>query len=301
VERIFAAFTFLYFSDSVIITFSSHYWVHMKKIHFFSGKVVIVTGASSVIGQQLALQLANDGAKLALAARNVQKLEHVARECHQRGAQALVVATDVTQQSQCENLINHTVEAFGCIDTLINNAGITLCARFDEMEDLRVMEQIMRVNYFGSSYCTYYALPYLKKSNGTIVGISSLTGKTGVPTRSFYAASKHAMAGFFDSLRIELADSGVRVTMVYPGFVATEVRKRALGTNSPSCERSTLNEPEVMTAETCAQLILNATAQGKRELVMTFRGRLGLWLKLIAPGLTDRIARRAIATIHKEF
>jgi NADP-dependent 3-hydroxy acid dehydrogenase YdfG len=130
VERIFAAFTFLYFSDSVIITFSSHYWVHMKKIHFFSGKVVIVTGASSGIGQQLALQLANDGAKLALAARNVQKLEHVARECHQRGAQALVVATDVTQQSQCENLINHTVEAFGCIDTLINNAGITLCARF---------------------------------------------------------------------------------------------------------------------------------------------------------------------------
>ena len=270
----------------------------MKKIHFFSEKVVIVTGASSGIGQQLALHLARYGAKLALAARNVQKLENVARECHQLGAQTLVVATDITEQLQCENLIKHTVEEFGCIDTLINNAGITMCARFDEMQNLTVMEQIMRVNYFGSVYCTYYALPYLKKTSGTLVGISSLTGKTGVPTRSFYAASKHAMAGFFDSLRIELADSGVSVTMVYPGFVATEVRKRAFGTNSTSSGRSPLNELEVMTAETCAQLILNATAQRKRELVMTFGGRLGLWLKLMAPGLTDRIARRAIKNIQ---
>lgn len=270
----------------------------MKNIDFFSEKVVIVTGASSGIGQHLAVQLARNGAKLALAARNVHKLEQVARECHQRGAQALVVPTDVTQQVQCENLINHTVEAFGCIDTLINNAGITMCARFDAMQDLTVMEQIMGVNYFGSVYCTYYALPYLKKTSGTIVGISSLTGKTGVPTRSFYAASKHAMVGFFDSLRIELADSGVRVTMVYPGFVATEVRKRAFGPEGSSLGKSTLNETAVMTAERCAELILNATAQRKRELVMTFGGRLGLWLKLIAPGLTDRIARRAIKNIQ---
>jgi short-subunit dehydrogenase len=272
----------------------------MEKIHFFSEKVVVITGASSGIGQQLALKLASYGAKLALAARNVQKLEHVARECQQQGAKALVVATDVTKQLQCENLIQHTVEEFGCIDTLINNAGITMCARFDEIQDLNVMEQIMRVNYFGSLYCTYYALPYLKKTNGTIVGISSLTGKTGVPTRSFYAASKHAMAGFFDSLRIELADSGVSVTMIYPGFVATEVRKRAFGPKGKSLERSPLNETEVMTAETCAQLILKATAQRKRELVMTFRGRLGLWLKLIAPRLTDHIARKAIENIKED-
>lgn len=270
----------------------------MKKIHFFSEKVVIVTGASSGIGRELAFQLARNGARLALAARNVQKLERVARECHQLGAQALVVATDVTEQLQCANLIKHTAEAFGCIDTLINNAGITMCARFDEIKDLTVMEQIMRVNYFGSVYCTYYALPYLKKTSGTIVGISSLTGKTGVPTRSFYAASKHAMAGFFDSLRIELADSGVRVTMVYPGFVATGVRKRACGPSTNSLGRSHLHEPDVMAAETCAQLILNAAAQRKRELVMTFRGRLGLWLKLIAPGQTDRIAQKAIENIQ---
>jgi short-subunit dehydrogenase len=266
----------------------------MNKTTFFSEKVVIITGASSGIGKQLALKLARYGAKLTLAARNVQKLEQVSTECHQQGAKALVVATDVTKQLQCENLIKHTVEEFGSIDILINNAGITMCARFDEVQDLNVMEQIMRVNYFGSLYCTYYALPYLKKTNGTIVGIASLTGKTGVPTRSFYAASKHAMAGFFDSLRIELADSGVNVTMVYPGIVATEVRKRAFGPKGTSLGRSHLNETEAMTAETCAQLILNATAQRKRELVMTFRGRMGLWLKLIAPGFIDRIASKAI-------
>jgi len=272
----------------------------MKKTDFFSEKVVIVTGASSGIGRELAFQLARNGAKLALAARNVHKLENVARECHQRGAQALVFPTDVSQQVQCANLINRTVEAFGGIDTLINNAGITMCARFDEMQDLTVMEQIMGVNYFGSVYCTYYALPYLKKTSGTLVGISSLTGKTGVPTRSFYAASKHAMAGFFDSLRIELADSDVRVTMVYPGFVATGVRTRAFGPEGSSLGKSTLNEPGIMTAETCARLILTATAQRKRELVMTFGGRLGLWLKLIAPRLTDRLARRAIEKIQKD-
>ena len=272
----------------------------MEKTPFFAEKVVIVTGASSGIGQQLALQLARDGAHLALAARNVQKLEHVAKECHQQGARTLAVVTDVTKQIQCENLIKDTVEIFGRIDIVINNAGITMCARFDEIEDLAVMEQIMRVNYFGSLYCTYYALPYLKKTSGAIVGISSLTGKTGVPTRSFYAASKHAMAGFFDSLRIELADSGVSVTMVYPGFVATGVRTRALGINRTSQGSSPRNEPGIMTAETCARLILKATAQRKRELVMTSGGRLGLWLKLIAPRLTDRIARRAIENFQKD-
>ncbi len=167
-------------------------------------------------------------------------------------------------------------------------------ARFDEIQDLALIEQIMRVNYFGSIYCTYYALPYLKETRGRIVGISSLAGKTGVPTRSGYAASKHAMAGFFDTLRIELADAGVSVTMVYPGFVATELRERALGADGKPLGRSPVREAEVMTAETCARLIVRLAAHRKRELVMTLRGQLGLWLKLIAPGAVDRVARKAI-------
>ena len=256
--------------------------------------MVIVTGASAGIGRHLALQLADQGARIVLAARTATKLEEIAEQCRQRGAQVIVVPTDVAKQRQCENLIEETVREYGSIDTVINNAGISMWARFEDIKDLSLMEQIMRVNYFGSMYCTYYALPYLKKSRGRIVGISSLTGKTGVPTRTGYAASKHAMAGFFDSLRIELADYGVSVTMIYPGFVATQVRKRAYGADGKSLERSPLRETEVMTAEFCAQLILKAAAQRKRELVMTRRGRLGLWLKLIAPRLVDRIASEAI-------
>lgn len=260
----------------------------------FSENVVILTGASAGIGHHVALQLADQGARIVLAARTATKLEEIAEQCRHRGAQVLVVPTDVAKQRQCENLIDETVREYGSIDTLINNAGISMWARFEDIKDLSLMEQIMRVNYFGSMYCTHFALPYLKKSRGRIVGISSLTGKAGVPTRTGYAASKHAMAGFFDSLRIELADYGVSVTMIYPGFVATQVRKRAYGADGKPLEKSPLRETEVMTAELCAQLILKAAAQRKRELVMTRRGRLGLWLKLIAPRLVDRMASDVI-------
>jgi short-subunit dehydrogenase len=277
-----------------------NHFIHVKgKVmeHFpFTDNTVIVTGASAGIGRQLALQLASQGARLALAARSVDKLEGIAEQCRQRGAHVLAVPTDVAQQQQCRNLIEEAVKEYGSIDTLINNAGISMWARFEEIENLALLENIMRVNYFGSMYCTYYALSYLKKSRGRIVGISSLTGKAGVPTRTGYAASKHAMAGFFDSLRIELANYGVSVTMIYPGFVATEVRKRAWGADGKPLEGSPLNETEVMTPESCAKLILKAAAQRKRELVMTRRGRIGLWLKLIAPRLVDRMASKAIET-----
>ncbi len=265
----------------------------MNNSHFLEN-VVIITGASAGIGHELALLLAEQGAWLALADRNAEKLEEVASQCRQRGCKAVVVPTDVAEQSQCKNLIEHTVAEYSRIDTLINNAGITMRARFDDIRDLAMIEQIMKVNYFGSVYCTYYALPYLKETQGRIVGICSLIGKTGVPTRSGYAASKHAMAGFFDTLRIELADYGVSVTMIYPGFVATEVRQRALGPDGKPLGKSPVREDKVMTVERCARLIAQAAAQRKREFVMTLRGRLGLWLKLIAPGLVDRFARKAI-------
>jgi len=149
--------------------------------------------------------------------------------CRECGGWAIVVPTDVSRQALCEGLIERTLQEFGRVDTLVNNAGVTMWARFDELQDLAPLERIMQVNYFGSLYCTYAALPHLKQTRGRIVAVSSLTGKTGVPTRSGYAASKHAMVGFFDSLRIELAGSGVSVTIVYPDFVATETRQRAFG------------------------------------------------------------------------
>jgi len=260
----------------------------------FHDNVVVITGASSGIGRSLALQLAEQGARLALAARDGARLEEVAAECRRRAGDVLVVPTDVSEPAQCEHLVALAAAAFGRIDTLINNAGISMWARFDELRDLAVLERVMRVNYFGSVYCTYYALPHLKRTRGRIVAVVSLTGKAGVPTRSGYAASKHAMAGFFDSIRIELADHGVGVTTVYPGFVATEARRRALGPDGEPLRTSLVREHEVMTADACAATILRAAARRKREVVMTARGKVGMWLKLVAPALVDRIAREAI-------
>ena len=177
---------------------------------------------------------------------------------------------------------------------LVANAGISMWARFDALKDCTALERIMQVNYFGAVYCTFHALPHLKRWRGRIVGISSLTGKTGVPTRTGYAASKHAMAGFFDSLRIELAPRGVTVTVIYPGFVATGVRRHAFGPDGKPLGDSPVREGEVMSAEECARITLDAAAKRKREVVMTLRAKVGQWLRLVAPGRTDGIAKRAI-------
>jgi len=262
----------------------------------FRENVVVLTGASAGIGAEVARLLAAQGAWLALAARDAARLEEVAEECRALGGRAVAVPTDVADEAQCAALIERAVAEFGRIDTLVNNAGIGMWARFDEVTDLSIFDRIMRVNYLGSVYCTHHALPHLKRSRGRLVGVSSLTGRTGVPTRSGYAASKHAMAGFFDTLRIELMDDGVTVTMVYPGFVATEIRERAFGADGRplGAGNSPVREAEVMTVEECARLIVRAAAERRRELVMTRRGKVGMWLKLLAPGLVDRIARRAI-------
>ena len=260
----------------------------------FRENVVVITGASDGIGREMALQMADQGAWLALAARDAARLEAAAAECRARGGRAIAVPTDVADQAQCRALIDRTVAEYGRIDTLVNNAGITMWARFDEVEDLEPFEKMMRVNFFGCLYCTHAALPHLKKTRGRIVGVSSLTGRTGVPTRSGYAATKHAMAGFFDSLRIELADQGVTVTMVYPGFVSTGIRGRAYGPDGQPLRASPVHEADVMTPEECARQIVAAAAARRREVVMTMRAKVGQWIKLIAPAMVDRIARRAI-------
>lgn len=262
----------------------------------FTENAVLLTGASRGIGEALAYQLAGQGAWLALAGRDRARLERVAAECTARGGRAFWQIADVADAEQCRALVEAAEAQYGRIDTLINNAGITMWARFEEVQDLSIFGKIMEVNYLGSVYCTSYALPYLKASHGRIVAVSSLTGKAGVPTRSGYAASKHALAGFFDTLRIELAPYGVSVTTVYPGFVGTRVRERALGPDGQPLGWSPVQEERVMSAETCARLILRAAARRRREEVMTLRGKLGQWLKLILPGLVDRMAARAIET-----
>ena len=163
-------------------------------------------------------------------------------------------------------------------------------ARFEELDSVEPVERLMQVNFFGSVYCTRYALPYLKRSRGRLVAVCSLAGLTGVPTRTAYAASKHAMSGFFNSLRIELSGDGVSVTVAYPGFVATEIAARAIGPHDVTLGQRPVRDSAVMPADECARRILSAVADRRRDVVMTLRGKLGLWLRLIAPGAIDRIA-----------
>jgi short-subunit dehydrogenase len=257
-------------------------------------QVVIITGASKGIGAELARQLAAQGTKLVLAARQLEDLERVAEQCRKLGGEAITVRTDVSNEQDCRAMIDGAHLAYGRIDALVNNAGATMWARFEDIDDLSILARIMQVNYMGAVYCTRHALPYLRESGGVLVGISSLAGRTGVPTRTGYSASKHAMAGFFDSLRIELADSGVAVTMIYPGFVATGIRENASGPDGQPIKVSPVKEGEVMRVDECAARIVRAIERREREVVMTARGKIGLWLKLLAPSLVDRIARRAV-------
>jgi short-subunit dehydrogenase len=262
----------------------------------FQDNVIILTGASAGIGHAMALQLADQGAHLMLAARDAAKLEAVAAECETRGGRACIQPTDVGIEADCRALIERTIAEFGRIDTLVNNAGISMWARFDQMQDTAPFEEIMRVNYFGALWCTFYALPHLKKSRGRLVAVSSLAGKTGIPSRSGYSASKHAMHGLFDSLRIELGGSGVSVTILCPDFVTSEIRERAFKADGAAIGKgnSPVQEGKVTTAEECARDCIRAMASRRREVLMSPRGKIGQWIKLIAPGLVDRIAARAV-------
>ena len=256
--------------------------------------VVAITGASKGIGAELARQLAAKGARLVLAARNEKDLEAVAEDCRKAGAPVVCVRGDVANERDCQAIVAGAVLAFGRLDTLVNNAGVSMWARFEDIEDMSILERIMQVNYMGAVHCTRHALPHLRQSRGRIVGVASIAGMVGVPTRTGYAASKHAMRGFFDSLRIELDGSGVTVTMIYPDFVATGIRENASGPDGKPIMLSPVKEGEVMSVEVCARRIVKAIERREREVVMTARGKMGLWLKLIAPSLIDRMAKRAI-------
>lgn len=258
-------------------------------------KVVVVTGASQGIGKALCLELASRRrARLVLAARDEARLVEVAAACQDRGAQTLVAPTNVARPADCEWLVRRAVERFGGIDVLVNNAGIDMIARFDEVTDLAIFERLMRVNYLGYVYPTFYALPELKKSRGRLVAVSSLAGLTGVPTRTGYAATKHAIFGFFDSLRIELHGSGVSVTVVAPDFVASEIHRRATGPDGRALGKSPMQETRIMSAEICAAKMVRAIERRRRLLLLSLRGRAGRFVRLVAPGLIDRIADRAV-------
>ena len=260
-------------------------------------RVVIITGASDGIGAEMARQLAGKqaaGVALVLAARNAAMLDAVAAECVALGAQVLCVPTDVSVQDDCKRLVAAAVERFGRIDTLINNAGRSAHALFEDVTDLGWYEDLMRVNLWGSVWCTHAALPHLKAVKGSIVAVSSLAGLVGVPGRSAYGASKFAMTGFFESLRAELKGAGVSVTTAYPGVVATRIRYRGYNAAGGELGSSSLKEDAAMPVEQCAGLIIDGMNGRKREVVMTAKGKIGRWLKLFAPALIENMALAAV-------
>jgi len=257
----------------------------------FKDRVVIVTGASSGIGRALALRLADQGAFMALAARDAERLGILAEECNRRGGKAVPVPTDVSVEGQCQALVNCTVKEFGQLDMLINNAGISVGSKLEDLPDLHLFKQVMDVNFYGMVYCTYYALPHLKASRGRLVNVSSLGGKLAIPYNTSYIASKFAMHGFSDSLRMDLTGSGVSVTVVCPYWVVTEFHERFMNKDGKpkGPEGRAMYTEKMMTADRCAQIILKAATQRKREVLMG-PGTWGVWMKMIAPGFVDRIA-----------
>jgi len=265
-------------------------------------RVVVITGASDGIGAEMARQLAareGAGIALVLAARNVAQLDLVAAECAAHQAQVLVVPTDVSVRIQCRRLAIMAAERFVRIDVLVNNAGRSAHALFEEVEDLDWYEELMRVNLWGAIWCTQAALPHLKASRGSIVAVSSLAGLVGVPGRTAYSATKFAMTGFFEALRAELKGAGVSVTTAYPGVVATRIRYRGFNAQGEEAGASGLKEEGAMSVEECARLIIAGMDARKREVVMTAKGKLGRFLKLLAPGLVEKMALAALADEHR--
>ena len=262
-------------------------------------KIIVITGASDGIGAEMARQLAKrHGAQagLVLAARDEARLGQVASQCAAFGAQTLVLPTDVSLEPACRALIAATITRFGQIDALINNAGMSAQALFGDVkaEDLAWYEQLMRVNLWGSVWCTHAALPYLRQSRGSIVAVSSLAGLFGVPGRTAYSATKFAMTGFFEALRAELKTAGVSVTTAYPGVVATQIRHHGLNAAGQTAGSSGLKEDKAMSVEECARLILQGMDTRQRDVVMSAKGKLGRWLKLIAPARVEAMALAAL-------
>jgi short-subunit dehydrogenase len=257
----------------------------------FRDQVAIITGASSGIGRALAIRLAGQGANVVLAARRADRLEEVATACRQAGGEALAVPTDVADEAQCKSLVEQAVGKFGRLDLLINNAGLAATALFEDFPDLTLFKHTMDVNFYGAVHCTYYALPHLKQSRGRIVAISSVGGKAPLPYNAPYISSKFAMHGFFDTLRMELMQHGVSVTIICPYWVVTGFHEAQMDRNGvPKGPRGRdIYSKNMMTAERCAEITLQAAEKRRREVLMG-PGRLAAWLNLIAPGLVDWVA-----------
>ncbi len=256
----------------------------MKKT--FLGKVVIVTGASSGIGEATAREFAAHGSKVMLAARTEEKLKSIVAEIRSKNQTADYSVTDVTSESDCKQLVEKCVNVFGTVDILINNAGLSMRATFMDV-DLDVIRRLMDVNFWGTVYCTKYALPYLVENKGSLVGVSSVAGFHGLPARTGYSASKFAMHGLLETIRIENLKKGLHVMIIAPGFTATEIRKKALLADGSPQGMTPKKEEKLMSPEYVARFILKGIKKKKRNKILTWQGRITALFQRILPEQID--------------
>ena len=265
-------------------------------VDYFRNKVIVITGASSGIGLASARNFASMGARLVLASRNLGKLEEIAKELsavsHQRSV--LCVKTDVTKEEDCKNLIDQTVRHFGKIDVLVNNAGISMRAVFKDL-DLTVMKSLMDTNFWGTVYCTKYALPYLLKSKGSVVGVISTAGYVGLPARTGYSASKFAVRGFLETLRIEHLYDGLHVMIFAPGFTTSNIRNVALTADGSPQGETPRNEERMMSAERVARIMARGIMKKKTHMVLTPLGKATLIANRRLPRMADRMEYKMMA------
>lgn len=257
-------------------------------------KVIVITGASSGIGEAMAREYAAHGARVVMGARSTEKLEQIAAEIRAGGEQAVCCGVDVVDPEACRRLVETAVGAFGGIDILVCNAGLSMRALFDDV-DLGVLHRLMDVNFWGTVNCCKYALPYLQQTHGSIVGISSVAGLHGLPGRTGYSASKYAMTGFLETLRIENLKKGLHVMIACPGFTASNVRFSALTADGSQQGATPRNEGKMMTARQVARIVERGILRRRRLCLMEFEGRATHFIKKFAPKFLDRMFYKVMA------
>jgi short-subunit dehydrogenase len=260
----------------------------------FDNQIIIITGASSGIGKACALEFSRNGGTLVLAARNIEKLKEVKSRIEAEGGEAIIIETDVRNIDDCERLINKTIDKYGKINVLVNNAGISMRASFAEL-DLTVMKEVMDTNFYGAVYCTKFALPHLLEQKGLVIGMSSITGLTPLPGRTAYVASKHALDGFLNTLRIENMKKGLRVLVAHPGFTSSNIRNIALNAIGNPQKENPRDEDSMMSAEEVAEIIVRASINQERDIILTMKGKLAVWLYNRFPAITDKLIYNEMA------
>jgi len=255
--------------------------------YFFKNKMIAITGASSGIGKALALAALEKGANVAVCARNFEKLQNAFSQ--DKGADRLLLfKADVSKAEDCKSFIDAILSKWGSLDILINNAGISMRAMFADL-DLNVLKNLMDINFWGTVYTTKFALPFIQKSKGSIVGISSIAGYRGLPGRTGYSSSKFAVQGFLEALRTELRKEGVHVMWAAPGFTASNIRNTALAADGNAQKETPLEEDKLMSAEQCAEIILKGIEKRKRTLIMTLQGKATVWMNKLFPKWMDKM------------